>query len=59
MRKVKRYEVTDTRVKAKKVKRKTYRMVETSNGELVPRDPSYPLDGPEKIEKGRFKEVMA
>lgn len=55
MRKVKRYEITDTRVKAKKVKGKTFRMVETADGELVPRDPNYPLDGPGKVEKGRFK----
>lgn len=54
MRKVKRYEITDTRKGAKKVKGKVYKMVETGNGGLVPRDPSYPLDGPEKIEKGRY-----
>lgn len=54
MSKIKQITVTDSRTKAKKVKGKTYRMKQLADGTLVPRDPSYPLDGPEKIEKGRY-----
>ncbi len=55
-RKIKEYLVTDTRKAAAKVKGKSYRMLLTEEGELIPRDPAYPLDGPGKIEKGKHKE---
>lgn len=32
-------------------KTKKYKMVETSDGSIVPRDTSYPLDAPEKLAK--------
>lgn len=34
-----------------KAKTGKYKMVETQDGSLVPRDPTYPLDTPEKLAK--------
>jgi hypothetical protein len=59
MRKIKQYTITDKRKGAKKVRDKTFKMVETKEGgELIPRDPNYPLDGPGKIGKDRAKEKV-
>jgi len=55
MPKIEKYTVTGTRKAAEKVKGKVYRFKELPNGTLVARDPAYPLDGPNVIEKARAK----
>ena len=57
MPKIEKFTVTDTRKAAAAVKGKAYRFREV-DGQLLPRDPAFPLSAPASIEKGRAKVEM-
>lgn len=53
-----RCEITGTAGKYAAIKGKTYRMMRTKSGGFVPRDPTYPLDGPADCAKTVVKETI-